>query len=80
MTVIETLRAAFARRREQLPAVRLLELKPGDHLVLTVPGTCSPEEREGLKALLDRADFLNGSRVIVLERGMSLEVLRGDTQ
>ncbi|WP_412063981.1 hypothetical protein [Rhizobium sp. SYY.PMSO] len=56
--------------------VRRIEFRPGDRLVLRVKGRLSAEMFERIKRILEA--FAPGVPVLVLDDGMSLDVLSGE--
>lgn len=57
-----------------IPSVSVLSLRPDDVLVLSVKHRLNLQQREALRAAVGQA--VPGHRVLVLEDGMGLEVLR----
>lgn len=57
-----------------IPSVSVLSLQPDDILVLSVQARLNDRQREALRAAVGQA--VPGHRVLVLEDGMELEVLR----
>lgn len=61
-----------------IPKLELIDVRPGDTLVLTVPHRLGPGEEERLKQ--DLSVFLRkrgiNAEVLVLDDGMSLQVMR----
>lgn len=55
--------------------IKRVEFKPGDTLVLRVDRPLRIEEAELMRSQINR--LIPGVPVIVLERGMSLEILSG---
>lgn len=57
----------------EIEDIRRIEFKPGDKLVLRVAGRVSLEMAENIRTTMEH--FAPGVPVLVLEAGMSLDVL-----
>jgi hypothetical protein len=57
-------------------AVRRLQLEPGDVLVLTTPLELTGEQRVEIARAWEASRLLPGVRMVILERGMDVRVVR----
>lgn len=60
----------------ELPEVRILRLQPGDKLVLAADHEVTDAEFEAISKQF--AQHVPGHKVLLLERGLSLDILRKD--